>query len=222
MPSRPAIAVADDPRRQPVAGVERARFGDLEGLGMRDVAVGGVRGGVHPAPDDDGALGQEPGLRGGAGGLRQAMTADGDHLARLEALTRGHLDHHAGGPGPGGERREYGTAQHPSQGGHPYRPALHAEDLRIRLHSRGTPENPGRGIFPPRLPRYNAGIPAPGGRTPGPGRSANLNAHPFGGGVIGNTTGSGPVIEGSSPSPRAPAVSTRVVETIARPHRLEA
>ena len=31
---------------------------------------------------------------------------------------------------------------------------------------------------------------------------------PFGGGVIGNTTGSGPVIEGSSPSPRASEPST--------------
>src|SRR5581483_477504 len=49
--------------------------------------------------------------------------------------------------------------------------------------------------------------------------SANLMAHLFGGGVIGNTTGSGPVIEGSSPSPRAPADSH---ETSARPHRLEA
>ena len=52
--------------------------------------------------------------------------------------------------------------------------------------------------------------------------SANLIVHPFGGGVIGNTTGSGPVIEGSSPSPRAPAASIRVMETSARPHRLEA
>ena len=39
------------------------------------------------------------------------------------------------------------------------------------------------------------------------GGSANLTSRPFGGGVIGNTTGSGPVIEGSSPSPRAPAAS---------------
>ena len=31
-------------------------------------------------------------------------------------------------------------------------------------------------------------------------------AEPFGGGVIGNTTGSGPVIQGSSPCPRAIAV----------------
>ena len=30
---------------------------------------------------------------------------------------------------------------------------------------------------------------------------------PFGGGVIGNTAGSGPVVEGSSPSPRAKVVS---------------
>ena len=41
-----------------------------------------------------------------------------------------------------------------------------------------------------------------------PDGSANLIVHPFGGGVIGNTTGSGPVIEGSSPSPRAPAESS--------------
>src|ERR1700722_7446439 len=56
------------------------------------------------------------------------------------------------------------------------------------------------------LPKSRALGPS-SGRTPAMGRSGNLNAHPFGGGVIGNTTGSGPVIEGSSPSPRAPAAS---------------
>jgi hypothetical protein len=35
------------------------------------------------------------------------------------------------------------------------------------------------------------------------GDAHDASIHPFGGGVIGNTTGSGPVIEGSSPSPRA-------------------
>src|SRR5665213_3535329 len=34
---------------------------------------------------------------------------------------------------------------------------------------------------------------------------------PFGGGVIGNTAGSGPAFEGSSPSPRARPVVTRPV-----------
>src|SRR5258705_5864979 len=34
-------------------------------------------------------------------------------------------------------------------------------------------------------------------------RPPAFGAPPFGGGVIGNTAGSGPVIEGSSPSPRA-------------------
>ncbi len=32
---------------------------------------------------------------------------------------------------------------------------------------------------------------------------------PFGDGVIGNTMGSGPIVEGSSPSPRAKAPSSR-------------
>ena len=36
-----------------------------------------------------------------------------------------------------------------------------------------------------------------------PAQSANMSLCPFGGGVIGNTTGSGPVIGGSSPPPRA-------------------
>ena len=39
----------------------------------------------------------------------------------------------------------------------------------------------------------------------GAGRAANLTLRPFGGGVIGNTAGSGPVIGGSSPPPRARA-----------------
>ena len=47
-------------------------------------------------------------------------------------------------------------------------------------------------------------------RSGGPG-AANLAPRPFGGGVIGNTTGSGPVIEGSSPSPRAQPASRRPV-----------
>ena len=83
-------------------------------------------------------------------------------------------------------------------------PPVHAEDLRTRVHSRGAP---GDGSFH-RVPRDSTRPPSwSTGRTPPTGRSANLNAHPFGGGVIGNTTGSGPVIEGSSPSPRAPAAS---------------
>jgi uncharacterized SAM-binding protein YcdF (DUF218 family) len=44
---------------------------------------------------------------------------------------------------------------------------------------------------------------------------------PFGGGVIGNTTGSGPVIGGSSPPPRAPSWSGPSSGPL-RPHRLEA
>ena len=36
-------------------------------------------------------------------------------------------------------------------------------------------------------------------------------AQPFGGGVIGNTTGSGPVIQGSSPCPRANEVTVMLV-----------
>src|ERR1019366_3419490 len=50
-------------------------------------------------------------------------------------------------------------------------------------------------------------VPSRRGAMTTPTTSANLIVHPFGGGVIGNTTGSGPVIEGSSPSPRAPAES---------------
>ena len=37
----------------------------------------------------------------------------------------------------------------------------------------------------------------------GGGRPASMALYPFGGGVIGNTTGSGPVVGGSSPPPRA-------------------
>src|SRR6185436_15232615 len=42
----------------------------------------------------------------------------------------------------------------------------------------------------------------------GPGCPRVVRAHPFGGGVIGNTAGSGPVIGGSSPPPRALAPSS--------------
>ena len=45
---------------------------------------------------------------------------------------------------------------------------------------------------------------------------------PFGGGVIGNTTGSGPVIRGSSPRPRAPGSGRELQLTAARPVRLVA
>src|ERR1700722_7844500 len=140
MSGGPAVAVADDSRREPVAGTEGARLGAPYGLGLRHVAVGGVGRGVHPAPDGGGAFGHEPGLGAGAGGLGQATAADGDHLAGFEALTGGALHDHAGGPGGlGGEGGKHDDAQQPSQGGHPYRPALHAEDLRIRLIPRWTP-----------------------------------------------------------------------------------
>jgi hypothetical protein len=53
------------------------------------------------------------------------------------------------------------------------------------------------GAYPP---HPHASRPADGRSTRGP---PGRPRPPFGGGVIGNTTGSGPVIEGSSPSPRA-------------------
>src|SRR5580704_17771163 len=81
----------------------------------------------------------------------------------------------------------------------------------------------------PQAPHHSTGmaaiqraLPRPPDGPAVPVGSANLDLHPFGGGVIGNTTGSGPVIEGSSPSPRAPAGSRCKPETSARPHRLEA
>ena len=113
-----------------------------------------------------------------------------------------------GVPACAGNARQHGGAGDPGQGdddyGYGYGPPVHAEDLRTRVHSRGAP---GDGSFH-RVPRDST-RPRPGqrGELRATGRSANLNAHPFGGGVIGNTTGSGPVIEGSSPSPRAPAAS---------------
>ncbi len=63
--------------------------------------------------------------------------------------------------------------------------------------------------------------PAPGG-TP----AANMNC-PFGGGVIGNTTGSGPVFGGSSPPPRASLSAVRPARRLrlpahSRPRRLAA
>ena len=114
-----------------------------------------------------------------------------------------------------------GSAGDPDQGGDGYGYATTGA-CRGPPNPGSLPGSPGRRIFPPRPARFNAPRSWSAGRTPATGRSANLNAHPFGGGVIGNTTGSGPVIEGSSPSPRAPAASVRVMETTARPHRLEA
>ena len=76
--------------------------------------------------------------------------------------------------------------------------------------------------------RLRAARPAPRGRearsrtryTLSPPRSApdllrpeQAVAHPFGGGVIGNTTGSGPVIGGSSPPPRAGSTVTGTVSS---------
>ena len=55
-------------------------------------------------------------------------------------------------------------------------------------------------LTPPRCP---AGVRA---RT-------GISAHPFGGGVIGNTTGSGPVIGGSIPPPRADSTVTGTVSS---------
>ncbi len=44
--------------------------------------------------------------------------------------------------------------------------------------------------------------------TAGPVQPLPSTVPPIGGGVIGNTAGSGPVVEGSSPSPRAPAIAS--------------
>jgi hypothetical protein len=52
---------------------------------------------------------------------------------------------------------------------------------------------------------------------------AGISGHPFGGGVIGNTTGSGPVIGGSIPPPRAGSTVTgTVVKSESWPRRLAA
>ena len=69
-------------------GTERAVGADPEGPGVGDVAVGGVGGGVHPAVDGGGALGDEPGPGAVPGGLRQAVAADDHRLAGLETLAR--------------------------------------------------------------------------------------------------------------------------------------
>ncbi|MCU1363238.1 MAG: YdcF family protein [Acidimicrobiaceae bacterium] len=54
----------------------------------------------------------------------------------------------------------------------------------------------------------------------GRGEPSDKIAQPFGGGVIGNTTGSGPVIQGSSPCPRANEVT--VMSSLSWSHRLVA
>src|SRR6185437_6235179 len=104
----------------------------------------------------------------------------------------------------GGQGRQGGESEHEhaDPGGEP---ANH-----LNLHM---PGSPGRAALFHRHKRAfkTAGSGQVRGVDGARGGSANLNVHPFGGGVIGNTTGSGPVIEGSSPSPRAPAGSTRSV-----------
>ena len=175
---------------------------------MRDVAVGCVGGGVHPSPHGGGALGDEPGQGAPSDEFGRPRPRDGRRSGRgrgpglgVTLTTIARRRRACGREGQGGARRARppGTRATAAR-----RPPVHAEDLRTRVHLPRKSRAPHHSTRV--AARFNARPPArPGGRTPAMGRSANLNAHPFGGGVIGNTTGSGPVIEGSSPSPRAPA-----------------
>ena len=107
-----------------------------------------------------------------------------------------------GGPAPAG----------PHQGPHRDRRLPRGPEPRHRLQRRAAgvagrrPPTPrSRGGRPSRTtPRRRWGWPWAGSSgTRASTGWASLRSHPFGGGVIGNTAGSGPVIGGSSPPPRA-------------------
>ena len=92
-----------------------------------------------------------------------------------------------------------------TDGFHEDRSLAIASNVGLQAWPAPTTNSPSRGGRPFRTtPRRRWGWPWAGSSgTHGSTGWASLRSHPFGGGVIGNTAGSGPVIGGSSPPPRA-------------------
>ena len=198
-----AVAVTDDAGLDVEAEGEGVVAAEADGLGLGDVTVRGVVGGVHAALDGGGALGDEPGQGLAGVGPGQAPARDGHALAVDQATGGGDVDREARCAGRrGGEEDESRGRAGPRRRRRQRLPSTGpSDDLRVLSRPRVLPENESshRGEAARARPSWSGE-----GSVP-PGRSANLNIHSIGGGVIGNTTGSGPVIEGSSPSPRASA-----------------